>query len=280
KSVGTKVWVGHSLRLRSGQALSDAFDLDSLPANALYRKKPDLLQSTGNNKSVRPHTSLHGADSDIAANVFHARNQNVAGIEQAHRSHNVSNGLHSFHFTPESQCMQKSGIRMRCRVAELSDWISTGSIEVYSPPAEVQYWNGRRSSPLSLAVPDSGAQHLSDQQFAGSHAAGGLRSHEGLRGYLGHTRRAGLGRTLVDAGRPGGRRDWRPHECASRLGFDSPECHDLPGGGRVLLRFLRQTQPSGVQRLELPLGHVFLGGATGLWRARSHGPYRGRDYRP
>src|SRR6185312_13130241 len=53
------------------------------------------------------HTGLHGADSDIAANIFHARNQNIAGIKQTHRSHNVSNGLHSFHFTPETQYMQK-----------------------------------------------------------------------------------------------------------------------------------------------------------------------------
>ena len=42
--------------------------------------------------------------------------------------------------------------------------------------------------------------------------------------------------------------------------------------------FSGTSQQSGVQRLELPFGDVFLGGATGLRRAGPHGEDRRRDH--
>ena len=107
--------------------LSDAFGLDFLGSSDLLQHKTPSCNATAKIKcnsdgqECPSHTYflLHRADSDIAANILQASNQNVPGIKQAHRSHDVSNGLHGFHFTPEF--MQKSGIRMRRRVAELSD---------------------------------------------------------------------------------------------------------------------------------------------------------------
>ena len=76
-----------------------------------------------------------------------------------------------------------------------------------------------------------------------------------------------------------GRRDWRADERPARFGFDSSERHHLPGGRGFVLRFLRQAQQGGVQRPELSVGDVFLGGATGIRRARAHGSDRRRDHR-
>jgi hypothetical protein len=82
------------------------------PSNALSNEQNDISESTANNQKInsngdgqecQSHTYylLHGADSDIAANIFHAHNQNVASIEQAYRSQNISKSLHGYHFTPE-----------------------------------------------------------------------------------------------------------------------------------------------------------------------------------
>jgi hypothetical protein len=79
---------------------------------------------------ARPRGTLHRADSNVAANVLHARDQNVSGVEQAPCPENVSNYLPWFSFlhlskfkiklTPPLEPVTKPSRRLKGRVLNTS----------------------------------------------------------------------------------------------------------------------------------------------------------------
>jgi hypothetical protein len=60
-----------------------------------------------------PHGTLHRADSNVAANVLHARDEHVSGVDKACGPENVSDYLHGSHLSPR----QKSNLAhtRKCR---------------------------------------------------------------------------------------------------------------------------------------------------------------------
>jgi hypothetical protein len=59
-----------------------------------------------------PHGTLHRVDSNVAANVLHARDEHVSGVDKACCPENVSDYLHGSHLSPR----QKSNLAQRLQL--------------------------------------------------------------------------------------------------------------------------------------------------------------------
>src|SRR6202011_2014085 len=85
------------------------------------------------NPSREPQPRLHHADSYVAANVLHARDQHISHVKQPCRPQHVSDGLQGFHFAPF-----RKGKIARIRVS-----MPPASRKLSAPcPARSQYFPG------------------------------------------------------------------------------------------------------------------------------------------